>query len=43
MASVLFKDLDALEEALSKRCVQLGEQPELIRSYTLYDWWPQAA
>ncbi len=39
----LFADLDELEEALTRRCVELSEQPELIRSYTLYHWWPDAA
>jgi hypothetical protein len=26
-----------------KRCVALLEQTELIRSTTLYHWWPDAA
>ena len=32
-----------LEEALVERCVALCEQPELIRSYLRYHWWPEAA
>jgi hypothetical protein len=26
-----------------ERCVALCEQPELIRSYIRYHWWPHAA
>lgn len=43
VANRLFEDLDGLEEALVKRCVALLEQAELIRSTTLYHWWPDAA
>jgi transposase len=43
VANRLFEDLDGLEEALVKRCVALLEQTELIRSTTLYHWWPDAA
>ena len=43
VANRLFADLNELEEALSRRCVVLAEQPELIRSHTLYHWWPSAA
>jgi hypothetical protein len=28
---------------LAQRCVALSNQPELIRSYTRYHWWPRAA
>jgi hypothetical protein len=38
-----FEDLDGLEEALVDRCVALVEQTELIRSNTLYHWWPDTA
>src|SRR5687767_11727332 len=38
-----FEEIEELEEALVQRCVALLEQPELIRSYTCYHWWPQAA
>ena len=43
VANRLFEDLDRLEEALVERCVALLEQTDLIRSYTLYHWWPDAA
>jgi hypothetical protein len=43
VANQHFEDMDDLEEALIERCVALGEQPELIRSYLRYHWWPQAA
>jgi transposase len=42
VANGLFEELDGLEEALVKRCVALLEQTELIRSTTLYHWWPDA-
>ena len=38
-----FDKIERLEEALVERCVALSEQPELIRSYIRYHWWPQAA
>jgi hypothetical protein len=38
-----FEEIEELEEALVERCVALGEQPELIRSYIRYHWWPEAA
>jgi transposase len=38
-----FEEMDDLEEALVERCVSLHEQPDLIRSYTRYHWWPEAA
>ncbi len=41
VANQLFADLDELEEALIKRCVELADQPTLIRSHTLYHWWPR--
>ena len=43
VANRLFADLNELEEALVRRCVVLAEQPDLIRSHTLYHWWPNAA
>ncbi len=43
VANRLFEDLDGLEETLVERCVALLEQTELIRSTTLYHWWPDAA
>jgi transposase len=38
-----FEEIEELEEALIERCVALCNQPEVIRSYTHYHWWPQAA
>jgi transposase len=38
-----FDELEELEEALIERCVALRDQPEVIRSYTRYHWWPNAA
>ena len=38
-----FEEIEDLEEALVERCVALSDQRELIRSYTCYHWWPQAA
>jgi len=35
-------DHEELKEALVNRCVALGEQPELIRSYIRCQWWPNA-
>ncbi len=43
VANRLFEDLDELEEVLLERCVALLKRTELIRSYTLYHWWPRAA
>ena len=38
-----FEEIEELEEALVERCVALCNQPELVRAYTRYHWWPQAA
>lgn len=38
-----FERMDGLEEALIERCVALREQPEVIRSYARYHWWPEVA
>ncbi len=37
------KDIGSVEEAFIERYVALCEQPEVIRSYTRYYWWPEAA
>lgn len=42
-ANRLFEDLDELEAVLVERCVSLLGQTRLIRSHTLYHWWPHAA
>jgi transposase len=38
-----FEGIDDLEETLVEHCVALREQPEIIRSYTRYHWWPEDA
>jgi DDE superfamily endonuclease len=38
-----FEQIEDLEEALIERCVALCDQPEVIRSYTRYHWWPRVA
>ncbi len=43
IANKLFANLNELEKALIERCNKLAEEPELIRSHTLYHWWPNAA
>ncbi len=43
LANRLFEEIGELEEALVKRCVQLLEQPEIIRDLTNYHWWPRTA
>lgn len=43
VANRYFERIEELEEALVERCVALGEQPEVIRSYIRYHWWPEAA
>jgi transposase len=36
-----FATIDELEEAQARYCVALQAQPALIRSTTLFQWWPQ--
>src|SRR5215207_7934035 len=43
VANCHFEEIEELEETLGERCVALSEQPDLIRSYLRYHWWPQAA
>jgi transposase len=43
VANGLFEEIEAIEEALVERCVQLLDQKETIRDLTNYHWWPQAA
>lgn len=38
-----FDQIDDLEETLVERCRALCEQPEILRSYLHYHWWPRAA
>jgi transposase len=43
VANRYFEEIEDLEEVLIERCVALCNQPETIRSYTRYHWWPAAA
>jgi transposase len=43
VANRLFEKIGELEEVLVERCVQLLDQPEIVRHLTNYHWWPQAA
>ena len=43
IANRLFEEIEEIEEALVKRCVELLDQGETIRDLTNYHWWPQAA
>jgi transposase len=43
VANRYFEQIEDQEEALVDRCVALSDQPELIRSYIRYHWWPNAA
>jgi transposase len=43
VANRYFEEIEELEEALVERCVALCEQPEVIRSYICYHWWPETA
>ncbi|HEX9057431.1 MAG TPA: transposase [Ktedonobacterales bacterium] len=36
-----FASIDALEDAQAERCVALQARPDLIRSTTLFHWWPK--
>lgn len=38
-----FETMEQLEQTLVERCVSLADQPETIRSYTNYHWWPEVA
>ena len=43
LANGLFEEIEEVEEALEKRCVELLDQAERIRGLTNYHWWPRAA
>ena len=43
LANRNFEAIEELQEALGGRRRALREQPELIRSYLSYRWWPEAA
>ena len=36
-----FASLDDLEDAQAARCFALQARPDLVRSATLFHWWPQ--
>jgi hypothetical protein len=36
-----FRDLDDLEDVQRARCVVLQARPDLMRSATLFPWWPR--
>jgi transposase len=36
-----FASIDELEDAQAARCVTLQARPDLVRSTTLFHWWPQ--
>jgi|TARA_B100001964_G_C14127775_1_gene551370 transposase len=39
IANLAFSTIYDLEDAIAKRCNQLSEQKELLKSYTLFHWW----
>jgi transposase len=41
LANRHFATLDDLEDAQAQRCVALQSRPDLIRSTTLFPWWPR--
>lgn len=36
-----FASIDELEDAQAARCVVLQARPDLVRSITLFHWWPK--
>lgn len=43
VANKVFEQIEDLEAAVAKRCVRLADEPERIRSRTLFHWWPGGA
>jgi len=43
VANKRFENLDELEEAQAYRCLVLKSKLELIRSHTLFHWWPRTS
>jgi transposase len=41
LANGLFEEIEEVEEALVRRCIELLDQPGIIRDLTNYHWWPQ--
>jgi hypothetical protein len=40
LVNQLFETIDALDQAVSERCVALTQQQDMIRASTLFHWWP---
>jgi hypothetical protein len=40
IANKAFDSLDDLDQVLANRCCALSEQPERIKAYTKFSWWP---
>jgi len=43
LANRSFATLADLDAVLGDRCADLAEQPDRIRAYTLFHWWPRLA
>ena len=43
IANRLFEEIEEIEEALVKRCVELLDQVQTITDLTNYHWWPKTA
>lgn len=41
VANQSFETLQALDETLTQRCLELAECPRLISAHTNFSWWPQ--
>src|SRR5258707_5310017 len=41
LANRHFASIDELEDVQAERCVALQARPDLIRSTTLFHWWPR--
>jgi hypothetical protein len=41
LANHHFASIEELEDAQAERCVALQARPDLIRSTTLFSWWPK--
>ena len=38
-----FASLAELDQTLAARCLELGDQPEVIKAHTQFSWWTKAA
>lgn len=41
LANRAFATLPALDTVLGDRCAHPAEQPEVVRGYTAFHWWPR--